>query len=116
MRFYLHGFNFCTGSQHTPVSINKLFADATERVNQLQIRVNQRKETLLDLSKESDTVLAQLETETENMLKLLKETKDKQVRLKLPIESVSQFNCECKNRSVWLMTTYRGMYAAIKIG
>ena len=67
------------GFKHAPVTIRKLFKKAKQRVKELQAKVNDKANKLVDLSKESFETLSQFEVETSQMVTLVHKIRDDQV-------------------------------------
>ncbi|XP_067931159.1 uncharacterized protein [Watersipora subatra] len=70
----------CSGSRHTSAPLKKLYSEAKERIELLKDKVEEKKSTLLFLSKESDRVLTDYGEETERMRKLIHKTRDEQLK------------------------------------
>ena len=67
------------GSPHQIVKIDTVFNELKQDFTQLRAEVEQRKSELSAIAKESDRFLAQYGEETNEMVKLLNETRDEQV-------------------------------------
>ncbi|XP_067929502.1 transcription intermediary factor 1-beta-like [Watersipora subatra] len=70
----------CSGSWHRPVHLRKLHGEVKEKIELLKTKVEERKDVLLFLSKESDRVLTEYGEETEKMVKLIHNTRDDQLK------------------------------------
>ncbi|XP_067929503.1 uncharacterized protein [Watersipora subatra] len=70
----------CSGSWHRPVHLRKLHGEISEKIELLKTKVEERKDVLSFLSKESDRVLTGYGEETEHLVKLIRDTRDDQLK------------------------------------